>query len=81
MADIRIVDANEVYSAQTNEYTLEIDGETILCRIADSTNDTEFFEFTEGSGWELSNIDSGIMKVIYDAWSDIFMKIAFNINK
>ena len=70
MGDIRIVDANEVYSAQTNEYTLEIDGETILCRIADSTNDTEFFEYTEGSGWELSDINSGIMKVIYDAWSD-----------
>jgi hypothetical protein len=70
MADIRIVDANEVWWATTKEYTLEIDGETILCRIAETTKSTEFFEYTEGSGWEEADIDGGSMKVVYDAWSN-----------
>lgn len=70
MADIRIVEDKEVYWATTNEYTLEIDGETMVCRIAENSNDTDFFEWTEGAGWEEADIDSGIMKVIYDAWSN-----------
>jgi len=70
MADIRVIENKEVWWAMTKEYTLEIDGETILCRIAETTKNTEFFEYTEGTGWEFANIDGGLMKVVYDAWSN-----------
>ena len=68
MAEIRVVEDKEVWWANTNEYTLEVDGETILCRIAENSKGTEFFEFTEGSGWEEANTNGGIMKIIFDAW-------------
>jgi hypothetical protein len=70
MTDIRIVEENEVYWATTKEYTLVIDGETVECRIEESTDCVKFFEWTSQAGWEEGNVDSGIVKVIYDAWCD-----------
>ena len=31
---------------------------------------TEFFEWNEISGWEESDIDDGLMKIVYEAWSN-----------
>ena len=36
MADIRVIEDKEVWWATTKEYTLEIDGETMVCRIAEN---------------------------------------------
>jgi hypothetical protein len=70
MANIRIIEDKEVFWAMTKEYTLDIDGETVECRIAENSNGTEFFEWTHQAGWEEADTDAGIMKVIYDAWSE-----------
>ena len=70
MANIRIIEDKEVFWATATEYTIEIDGETVVCKIEENSNDTKFFEYTEGTGWEESDIDNGIMAVIYAAWSD-----------
>jgi len=70
MADIRIIEENEVFWATTKDYTLVIDEETIECRIAENSKGVVFFEWTSQGGWEEANTDGGIMKVIYDAWSD-----------
>jgi len=69
MADIRVIENKEVWWATTKEYTLEIDGETMICRIAETPKDTTFLEFV-GGDWEEADIDGGLMKVVYDAWSN-----------
>ena len=69
MADIRVIENKEVWWATTKEYTLEIDGETMVCRIAENPKDTTFLEFV-GGDWEESDIDGGLMKVVYEAWSN-----------
>ena len=68
MADIRVIEEKEVFWATVKDYTLVIDGETIECRIAENTEGVTFFELDSQTGWEESNTDGGIMKVIYDAW-------------
>jgi len=68
MADIRIIEDKEVFWSTTTEYTLEVDGETVVCRVAENPNGVEFFEFTSSGSWEESDTNSGIMKIIYDAW-------------
>ena len=70
MADIKVVDESEVWWASTKEYTLDVGGEIVSCRIAESSKETEFFEWTENSGWVAANIDNGVMHVIYNAWSN-----------
>jgi len=70
MADIKILGSKEVWSAITNEYELDIDGEIISVRIAENPKSTEFFEWNEISGWEESDTDDGLMKHVYEAWSN-----------
>ena len=43
MADIRIIEENEVFWATTKDYTLVIDEETIECRIAENSKGVIFF--------------------------------------
>lgn len=70
MADIKVVDESEVWWASTKEYTLDVGGEIVSCRISETSKETEFFEWTESSGWGPANIDNGVMHVIYNAWSN-----------
>jgi hypothetical protein len=70
MANIKILESKEVWSAITNEYELDIDGEIISVRIAENPKNTEFFEWNEISGWEEADIDDGLMKHVYEAWSN-----------
>jgi hypothetical protein len=68
MADIRVIEDKEVWWATTTEYTLEIDGETVVCRVAENPKGVEFFELTSSGSWEEQDFNSGITKIIYDAW-------------
>ena len=68
MADIRVIEDKEVWWATTTEYTLEVDGETVICRVAENPKGVEFYEFGSSSSWEKADTNSGIMKIIYDAW-------------
>jgi hypothetical protein len=70
MADIKVLESKEVWSAITTEYELDIDGEITSVRIAENPKNTEFFEWNEISGWEESDIDDGLMKIVYEAWSN-----------
>jgi len=70
MADIKILESKEVWSAITTEYELDIDGEIISVRIAENPKNTEFFQWNEVSGWDEVDIDDGLMKIVYDAWSN-----------
>ena len=70
MADIKVLESKEVWSAITTEYELDIDGEITSIRIAENPKNTEFFEWNEISGWEESDIDDGLMKIVYEAWSN-----------
>ena len=68
MAEIRVGEDREIWWATTNEYTLEIDGETVICRVAETSKGVTFFEFTDGGGWEEANTNGGIMKIIHEEW-------------
>tara|TARA_B110000977_G_C10903977_1_gene426513 strand:+ start:590 stop:814 length:225 start_codon:yes stop_codon:yes gene_type:complete len=70
MADIKVLESKEVWSAITTEYELDIDGEITSIRIAENPKNTEFFEWNEISGWEEADIDDGLMKHVYEAWSN-----------
>ena len=70
MADIKVLESKEVWSAITTEYELDIDGEITSIRIAENPKNTEFFEWNEISGWEEADIDDGLMKIVYEAWSN-----------
>jgi hypothetical protein len=70
MADIRVIEENEVFWATTKDYTLVIDGETIECRIAENSKGVTFFEWGSQSGWEEADTDGGIMHIIYEAWCE-----------
>jgi len=70
MADIKILESKEVWYATTKEYELDIDGEIISVRIAENPKNTEFFQWNEVSGWDEVDIDDGLMKIVYDAWSN-----------
>jgi hypothetical protein len=49
---------------------LEIDGENISVRIAETPKSTEFFEYEENSGWNEADTDSGLMAIVYESWSN-----------
>ncbi|MGY8805603.1 MAG: hypothetical protein ACKVK6_15370 [bacterium] len=68
MAEIRVIEDKEIWWATTNEYTLEIDGETVICRIAETPKETTFFEFTDSGGWEEASTNGGIMEIIKETW-------------
>ena len=70
MADIKILESKEVWYATTKEYELDIDGEIISVRIAENPKNTEFFQWSEVSGWDEADIDDGLMKIVYEAWSN-----------
>tara|TARA_R110000803_G_scaffold210795_1_gene283779 strand:+ start:3974 stop:4204 length:231 start_codon:yes stop_codon:yes gene_type:complete len=67
MPDIYLVTSEKFISS---EWTLEIDGETIICRLLEKENNENFFEWSEwtNGGWELSDTDSGLMSIVYEAW-------------
>ena len=67
---IDVKSKDEVWWATTNEYDLEVNGENLSVRIAETPKETEFFEWNETTGWEPADIDSGLMKEVYDAWSN-----------
>ena len=63
-----IVFINPVNTAYSR--ILEVNGENVSVRIAETPKETEFFEWNETTGWEPADIDSGLMKEVYDAWSN-----------
>ena len=67
---VEVQDSKEVWWATTNEYDLEIDGENISVRIAETPKSTEFFEYEENSGWNEADTDSGLMAIVYEAWQN-----------
>lgn len=69
-SNIEVLESKEVWWATTREYTLEVDGETVRVRIAETPKSTEFFEWNESTGWEESDTEEGIMAEIYEAWSE-----------
>ena len=43
--ELTVKDSKEVWWATTNEYDLEVNGENISVRIAETPKSTEFFEY------------------------------------
>ena len=39
-------------------------------RIAETPKSTEFFVWNESTGWEEADTDTGIMEIVYEAWSN-----------
>ena len=70
MSEIKIIDSKEVWWATTKEYELDVEGEIITVRIAETPKSTEFLQWNESTGWEEADTDGGIMKMIYEAWCD-----------
>ena len=70
MSEIKIIDSKEVWWATTKEYELDVEGEIITVRIAETPKSTEFFVWNESTGWEEADTDTGIMEIIYEAWSN-----------
>ena len=68
--ELTVKDSKEVWWATTNEYDLEVNGENISVRIAETPKSTEFLQWNEKSGWEEADTDGGIMKMIYEAWQN-----------
>jgi len=68
--ELTVKESKEVWWATTNEYDLEIDGENISVRIAETPKSTEFFEYEENSGWNEADTDSGLMAIVYEAWQN-----------
>lgn len=68
MSNIKIITSEKFISS---EWTLEIDGEAIICRLLEREDNASFFEWSEwfNGGWERSDIDNGIMAIVYEAWS------------
>tara|TARA_R110002073_G_scaffold330813_3_gene514968 strand:+ start:733 stop:960 length:228 start_codon:yes stop_codon:yes gene_type:complete len=67
---IDVKSKDEVWWATTNEYDLEVNGENLSVRIAETPKSTEFFVWNESTGWEEADTDAGIMEIVYDAWSN-----------
>ena len=70
MAEVKVLDNKEVWWATTKEYDLEINGEITTVRIAEDPKSTEFFEWNEISGWEETDTDDGVMKIVFEAWEN-----------
>tara|TARA_Y100000389_G_scaffold1867_1_gene1905 strand:+ start:115 stop:342 length:228 start_codon:yes stop_codon:yes gene_type:complete len=67
---IDVKSKDEVWWATTNEYDLEVNGENLSIRIAETPKSTEFFIWNESTGWEEADTDTGIMEIVYEAWSN-----------
>ena len=67
---IDVKSKDEVWWATTNEYDLEVNGENLSVRIAETPKSTEYFVWNESTGWEEADTDEGIMEIIYEAWSN-----------
>ena len=67
---IDVKSKDEVWWATTNEYDLEVNGENLSVRIAETPKSTEFFTWNESTGWEEADTDTGIMEIVHDAWSN-----------
>jgi len=64
--ELTVNESKEVWWATTNEYDLEVNGESISVRIAENPKGTEFFQWDEKSGW----CDEGIMAIVHEAWTN-----------
>ena len=67
---IEVKSKDEVWWATTNEYDLDVNGENLSVRIAETPKSTEFFMWNESTGWEEADTDECIMAIIYEAWSN-----------
>jgi len=68
--DLTVKDSKEVWWATTKEYDLEIDGENISVRIAENPKGCEFYQYDESTGWSEADTEEGIMRIVYECWSN-----------
>ena len=67
---VNVKGKDEVWCATTNEYDLDVNGENLSVRIAETPKSTEFFVWNEVTGWEEADTDEGIMAIVYETWSN-----------
>ena len=67
---VNVKGKDEVWWATTNEYDLDVNGENLSVRIAETPKSTEFFVWNEVNGWEEADTDEGIMAIVYETWSN-----------
>jgi len=67
---VNVKGKDEVWWATTNEYDLDVNGENLSVRIAETPKSTEFFVWNEVTGWEEADTDEGIMAIVYETWSN-----------
>lgn len=69
--DIEVTDCGNVYWASTDEYTLEVNGNTHVIRIAEDSNGAEML-YKGPDGWENISFfdDDEEVAAIIEAWED-----------